>query len=190
MKFNLVAACLATCLAVPAWAWGWTLDPAQSAVSFGSIKNDYTGEAHSFGRISGTVDPAGMVQIDMDLTSVATNIDIRDERMVHHIFGDAATATMTAQVPLADLEALEVGASTIMEVEAELSLLGVETPLDVQVFVLRLAPDRVLVSTNAPAFVATEDLEIDQGVDILQELAGLDSITRVVPLTARLVFQK
>ena len=37
--------------------------------------------------------------------------------------------------------------------------------------------------------LSTEDAGIDQGIDKLQELASLDSITRVSPVSLRLIFE-
>jgi polyisoprenoid-binding protein YceI len=176
--------------AVPAFANAWTLQSEMSAVSFGSIKNDYAGEAHSFRDISGSVSQSGAVEVNVALTSVDTNIEIRDERMIAQIFGDAAQASLSAQIDMAEMEQLGVGEAMITEVAVTLSLLGVETPFDASMFVMRLAEDKVMVASNAPVYLATEDLEIDAGVSALQEIAGLDSITRVTPLTARFVFEK
>ena len=38
--------------------------------------------------------------------------------------------------------------------------------------------------------LTTEDLGIDAGIDTLQELASLESITRVTPVTLRFVFER
>ncbi|MCV6586539.1 MAG: YceI family protein [Marinibacterium sp.] len=190
MKTQLRALVIAVTAALPGLAGAWTLEPDTSTVGFGAIKNDYVGEAFTFTSVSGAVDDAGVASIDIDLASVSTAIDIRDERMVAHVFTDVAKAGLTADIDMAALEALAPGESAIIETEAVLSLLGSETPFDVQMFVMRLGEDRVLASTNAPVYLSTEDLGVDGGVDKLQELAGLDSITRVTPLTARLIFSR
>ena len=38
--------------------------------------------------------------------------------------------------------------------------------------------------------VSTDELGIDAGIDKLMELAGLPGITRVAPVTIRMVFEK
>lgn len=188
---TLAQLALAVCIAAaPTASLSWTLEPDTSTVAFGSIKNDYTGESHKFSGLSGGVDDAGQVSIEIDLASVNTNIEIRDERMLQYIFKAAGAATVTAQMDLASFEDLEPGASRVMEVDATLDLLGRQTDFYLDMFVLRLDENRVLASSNAPAYIATEDLGIDAGIDALQEIASLDSITRVTPLTARLIFTK
>lgn len=167
----------------------WSLDAEMSAVSFGSIKNDYIGESHGFESISGSVAEDGSVSVVLDLASVQTNIDIRNERMIEHIFGDIATAELTAMMDMDAMNALPVGDAMTTEVDGTLMFLGEEVPLYVNMFILRIAEDRVLAMTDGMVFVSTEDAGVDAGVSVLQELAGLDSITRVFPVSMRLMFE-
>lgn len=166
----------------------WTLDPALSNVSFGSIKNDYTGESHSISQMTGTVDATGKVDITLGLGSVETMIDIRNERMAEFVFKNAPSATLTAELDMAELDKLEAGEAMTLEAEGTLSLLGTDTDLDASFFVMRLSDEKVLVTTNGMLMLSTEDAGFDEGIDKLQELASLDSITRVSPVTMRLVF--
>ena len=169
-------------------ATAWTLDPALSTVAFGSIKNDYIGESHAFSDVSGSVSADGAVSIEVGLGSVATAIDIRNERMIEHVFQTAPKATISAEIEMADLADLPVGAATTVETWGALTLLGTETELDAKFFVMRLTDDKVLVTSDGMMMLSTEDAGINAGIDVLQELAGLDSITRVSPVTLRLVF--
>ena len=192
-KFQTLAAAVAlSAMAVMAHAEGhasgWTLDPALSNVSYGSIKNDYTGESNTFGDIRGTVTADGVVTISIDLSSVQTSIDIRNERMIEHVFQNGPTATVTAKLDMATLADLEAGEATTLETSGTLNLIGIETDLDAALFVMRLSADKVLVTTDGMIMLSTEDAGLDLGIDMLQELAGLDSITRVSPVTMRLVF--
>ncbi|MEM7074785.1 MAG: YceI family protein [Pseudomonadota bacterium] len=164
----------------------WTVEPDHSSIAFGSIKNDAIGESHHFSGISGTVGSDGQVKIDIDLTSVETNIDIRNERMLEFVFGDSATATLNAEVDMDDVSALEVGDSTVTDAFGTLSLLGADVDVDAPLFVTRLSEDRVLVTTDGMAMLNIADAELTGGIDKLQEIAELDSITRVSPVTLRL----
>ena len=83
---------------------------------------------------------------------------------------------------------LDVGASNTIEVDAKLALAGTEVEFYTDMFVLRVAEDTVMVSTNDMVFISTEDAGVSAGVDKLMELAQLPSITRTVPVTARLMF--
>ncbi|MEM6307186.1 MAG: cytochrome C, partial [Pseudomonadota bacterium] len=85
LKTILLASTIAVTSTIAA-AGGWTLDNDTSKVQFGSIKKDYVGESHFFENMSGTVSDDGMVSVAIDLTSVQTWIDIRNERMIEHVF--------------------------------------------------------------------------------------------------------
>lgn len=165
----------------------WTLDGDASQLAFGSVKSDYIGEVHTFSDLSGSVKD-GMADIEIDLTSLETNIDIRNERIAEHVFGGLATANISAELDTATLEGMAVGDMTTIEVEATLTLLGNEAPVYVDMFIARMAEDKVLVTTDTMAFVATDEIGVDAGVDVLKELASLETITRAVPISMRLVF--
>lgn len=171
-----------------AQADGWTLDAENSKISFGSVKNHYNGESHSFGDISGTVSPDGAAMIEIALASVQTNVDVRNERMIEHVFTSGPTAALTAQIDMDAMETLPVGGMTKMMVEGDLKLLGEPVPLDVSMFAIRLAEDKVMVMSDDLIFVSADEAGLDTGVDTLLELAGLDDITRAVPASLRLVF--
>lgn len=192
-KFKTIAAAVTFSLLAGAGfagghAKGWTIDTDLSAVSFGSVKNDYLGESHTISDVTGTVDANGAVSITLGLASVETMIDIRNERMREIVFANAPTATISAQLDMAELSGLEAGAAAIIETYGTLNLLGTDTELDASFFVMRLNEDQVLVATNGMMMLSTEDTAFDASLDKMQELASLDSITRVSPVTMRLVF--
>ncbi|MEX0317732.1 MAG: c-type cytochrome [Ruegeria sp.] len=167
----------------------WSLDAGSSKLAFGSIKKDTVGEVHSFESLTGTVDSAGTVRVAIALPSVETFIDIRNERMIEHVFKGAELAELTAKVDIATLEALQVGDTTLTDVEGTLSLLGREIGVETEMFVARLSERKVMVSTSDMLFLGVEEAGLTEGVDILQTLAKLSGITRTVPVTARLVFE-
>ncbi|MEO0930326.1 MAG: YceI family protein [Pseudomonadota bacterium] len=187
-NFKLTIAALAITSATGAWADGWVLNGDQSVVGFGSIKSDDTGEAHTFSGLTGTVSKEGVAEVEIDLSTVETNIDIRNERMIEYVFQNAPTATLKAQVDMADFEGLAVGESTVTEIDGDLVLLGLETPVYMDVFVMRLDEENVMVTTNSMMFVSTEELGVNDGIDKLMELASLSGITRAAPVTFRLMF--
>ncbi|MEO0358075.1 MAG: YceI family protein [Pseudomonadota bacterium] len=169
---------------------GWTLDNDASRIQFGSIKKDYVGESHHFTDVSGNVSEAGNVAISIDLTSVETWIDIRNERMIEHVFGDVATATLAATLDMDAMNALAPGDSMIAEVDGTLTLLGIETEVFTEFFVMRVADDKVLVTTNDMIFLRADDAGLDGGLDTLMGLANLSGITRASPVSLRLVFDR
>lgn len=178
-------------LVAPAFAGEWKSVDAESSVAFGSIKKDTVGEVHHFTRVSGTVSDAGELKLTIDLSSVETHIDIRNERMTNHVFQEGkATATLSGEIDMAEVTNMKVGETKIMEIQTTLSFVGVENDIDANMLVARLAENRVLVTTSDFIMLSTEDLEIDPGIDKLMQLANLPGITRVTPVSARMVFEK
>lgn len=194
MKTLMTAAVAAMVLTAPAFAGGhaaWKSVGDESLIAFGSVKKDVVGEVHTFGDVSGTVSEGGDVAIAIQLASVETNIDIRNERMIEHVFkGMDAVANLTGSVDMDDVNDLAVGATTVTDFEGTLSLAGVSSDIETELFVARLSEDRVLVTTSDLLMLSTADIGVNAGVDKLMELAKLPGITRVSPATVRMVFEK
>ncbi|MGG7568635.1 YceI family protein [Rhodovulum sp. DZ06] len=190
----LMGAAAAALLAGAAFAddhgGAWTSVEDASRVAFGSVKGNETGEVHHFNRVSGEVAPSGAVAVRIDLGSVETNIDIRNERMLEHVFKGMGEAVLTGTVDYAAISALPVGATTIAPFEGALALGPVVAEVEAEMLVARLTEDRVLVTTADFIMLSTADLGIDGGIDALKELAGLSGITRVTPVAIRMVFEK
>lgn len=185
----------AICFSVIAMALGgavhaetWTLDGDASHLAYGSIKKDTVGEVNSFSGLKGTVDADGRANVTIDLTSLETFIDIRNERMQEHVFRGAGEAQLTAQLDMDEVSGLGVGEMAVVDVEGALSLLGASIELDLEMLVVRLAEDRVMALSNDMVFVGTEELGIEASIDKLMEIAKLPGITRTAPVTLRLVF--
>ena len=178
-------------LAAPAFAGDWKSIESESSIAFGSVKKDTVGEVHHFNKVSGTVSESGELKITIDLASVETNIDIRNERITNHVFQEGkATATLSGEIDIAEVNSMKIGETKIMEIEANLSFIGIDNEIEANMLVARLGENRVLVTTSDFIMLSTEDLGINAGVDKLMELAKLPSITRVTPIAARMVFEK
>ncbi|MEM6312343.1 MAG: YceI family protein, partial [Pseudomonadota bacterium] len=159
----------------------WKIEPENSSIAFASIKNDAIGETHNFDGVSGSVDSEGQVQLEIDLAGVETYIDIRNERMREFVFNNIPTASLSAEVEMDELSALGVGETTTTDAFGTLSLLGTDVDVDAVLFVMRLSEDKVMVTTDGMAMLNVSDAGLSAGIDKLQEIAGLDSITRVSP---------
>ena len=179
-------------LAGPAMAAGWALSSDESKVAFGSVKKDTVGEVHHFGNLTGSVAEDGTAKVDIDVTSVETWIDIRNERMQKMVFDAVGfpLATISAKIDMEDVSGLKPGETTSITSEATITLVGQEIPVEADLFVVALSDQKVMVTTDEMIMLSTADLGIDEGVDQLMEVAKLPSITRVTPVTLRLVFEK
>ncbi|MEE4154983.1 MAG: YceI family protein [Erythrobacter sp.] len=170
----------------------WSVDPAGSSLSYVTIKAGEIAEANSFTGLSGSVSPEGAARIEIDLSTVETKVDIRNERM-RDLFFEVAnhpTASITAQIDPAAFGALEVGESTVQPLAAVLDLKGVEAPLEADVRVTRTAENRVIATTIEPVILDAGALELTDKLAQLQEIAGLPSISPAVPVTFSIAFQR
>ena len=186
-RITFCAAALSA-FAFTAQAEDWVLDGGASSLAFGSIKKDSVGESHRFGSLSGQVGADGYATLEIDLSSIETNIDIRNERMIEHVFKNVPTATVTAEIDMSEFNETAVGESVTTFIVGTLYFLGADVPFDLDVYMMRLTEDKVMVTTDGMFFVAAEDAGINPGIDKLMELAELPSITRASPVTFRLMF--
>ena len=170
----------------------WEVDSAASRLSYVSIKQGEIAETNTFETVTGSVTGAGEAMVEIDLASVSTGVDIRNERMRDIFFSvaDNPKATVIAKVDPASFEALAIGESADTTLDGTLSLAGVEAPFQAEVSVTRAGPDRVIAVTDKPVIIEAGRFELADELAELQELAGLDSITPVVPVTFSIAFQR
>ena len=185
---SLICAAVLAALPAMSMAEDWTLDGSASHLGFASIKKDFVGESHSFSGLTGTVDAEGMVNIEIDLTTVETMIDIRNERMLELVFGSFATATLSTVVDMEALQGLAVGEAMVMDLYGTVTLLGIENEVFPIVHALRVSDTQVMGTSEGMSFLRADDAGLMPGIDKLMELAALPSITRAVPVTFRFMF--
>jgi hypothetical protein len=181
---------LSSGVAMAAGHAAWTSIGDQSSIAFGSIKKNVAGEVHHFENIVATVSEDGKVEIKIDLTSLETNIDIRNERMAEHVFKNGAEATLIGKIDMDEVKEIAPGDTGLVDIEATLSLAGIDFDVEAEMLIAPLSPTRVLVTTSDFIFVSTADLGIEDGIDMLMKLADLSGITRTVPVSVRMVFEK
>ena len=164
----------------------------QSSLSFVSTKAINIAEVHRFGTLIGGVDSNGQAAIVINLVSVDTAIEIRDDRMRDMLFNTVVnpTATISAKVDNAVLDGLESGESANMSVEAMLSLNGNERPVTMDVVAARSGENKLLVTTRKPVVIYASDYGLADGVEALREIAGLPSISLAVPVSFVLSFDE
>jgi polyisoprenoid-binding protein YceI len=181
---------IATACSEPVRGGDWQLDGAASRLSFVSIKSGDIAEVHTFTRLSGSVSEGGAAELVIDLDSVETGIDIRNERMREHLFrtDQHPQARLVAQIDLFPLIGLAPGERVEQAIEGELSLNGVVLPIEADLVITDLNGREVLVQTRGPVLLHADDFRLTPGLETLRELAGLPSISPAVPVTASLVF--
>ena len=149
-----------------------------------SVKNNRVAELFSFDAVTGQL-------INIDLASIDSGIDIRDKRIKKYLFDvdSQPLATFNATIDTDALAAIEVSSPQAMTVEGELMLGGKRQALRFNTLVSRLENGDIRVVTTSPAFIDIAALGLEQGIDKLRQLAGLNSITLAVPVTFSVLFQ-
>jgi len=168
----------------------WSLDNARSQLNFVSIKAANIAEVHRFNRLSGRVTDRGQASLTVDLSSVMTNIDIRDERMREHLFDvlNFPSANLSTEVDIEAIKAMASGTEQVQDITGELIIKGKATPLNASLRIAKLDADTVVVSSQQPIIVYANALDLSAGIEKLRELAGLPSISQAVPITFSLTY--
>lgn len=190
MKNLAVSLCL-FCFSLSAHA-DWSLNIDESSFTFASIKKNTVYETHTFNNYSGTITDKGEAKLDLDLTSVNTGIPIRDERLQKMLFNTEkfTTATYTVSIDPAVLASLKTGERDQRSVEGLLSLAGTEKTQVAVLNIFKLTDKRILVSTAKPIAIKAADYGLEKGVEALQNIAKLPSVSPTVPVSFNLVFDK
>ncbi len=170
----------------------WALDPAGSRLSYVSIKAGEVAEANRFDTLAGTVAADGTATLEIDLASVNTGVDIRNERMREIFFGvtEFPKASVTAKLDPAAFAGLAVGQSLTRPLKANVTIKGASSDVETEVLVTRVAENRVTVVPTAPVIVSTDMFGLTDELGELRALAQLPSITPAVPVTFSLAFTR
>ena len=166
------------------------MDSTQSTINFISIKNDSGGEVHSFTSLAGSIGATGKVQITVNLSSVETLVEVRNERMRELLFETVTfpIAQITARVdPTMLAAAVERGVITT-SVPVTLALHGQEKTVTIAVVAVGEGDGSLRVFTPRPVIINASDFGLEKGVAALKAIAGLQSISSAIPVTFDLQF--
>jgi polyisoprenoid-binding protein YceI len=188
--------CLAVVLALPIFSNAalaqWDLDSEKSAINFISIKNNTVAETHSFSSLVGMIGADGKVRVGVDLDSVQTKIGIRDERMREKLFETSKfpAATITAQLTPEMLADLSAGRTVAVDVPLSVDLHGQQQTLTAPLTAIVGSEGSLRVFSSRPIVVNAQEFGLVAGIEALQKIAGLNSISTAVPVTLHLLFTR
>jgi len=191
MKLTQLLIVISLIVAGPCLA-AWTLDNDSSQVSFVSVKAGDAGEVHRFTEISGELSSGGKASVTIQLASVDTLIPLRDERMRELLFqtGIFPTASLSTDIDMDALNAIEPGDSMDMAANLTLDLHGQQLSLAAEMIVARLGDHRLMVSSRKPVIVNAASVDLVNGIEALREIANLPSISKAVPVSFVLTFNQ
>ncbi len=170
----------------------WTLVPDASRLSFVSIKNNAVTEAHRFNSLSGNVSEDGMASLEIELASVDTGIEIRDQRMREMLFETTLypQARVSLKVDPQMLSDLQPGEFERIQTQATLALHALSASVPAQLRVTRVDAQHWLVTSEQPVVVNAAAFNLLDGLEKLREVAGLQAIGGGAPVSFTLLFKR
>jgi len=169
----------------------WIVVPEQSQLNFISVKKSNVAEVHQFKSVSGQWDLKGELIVDIDLATVETGIEIRNQRMRELLFdvSQFSKATLKSFIDVQVIDELTISETVSLIVTAQLSLHGQIRPVELTVRVTKLSSDKILVISDKPTILNVADFDLIAGVEQLREVAKLPSISHAVPVSFYLTFK-
>lgn len=180
--------------AVPQTPADWEVSDA--AITFLSSKinkqlNSVT-EQSRFTASQAVLDKDGEFKMEVDLSSVNTGIEIRDQRLKDWVFETAkfAKANVTGTVDIDAVSKLAVGEAVNLKQPLVLDIHGKQLNLDADLTVQRISADKIMVSTLNPVLLDVKAMDMVAGVAKLVEVMGLSSIVEQVPVSFNAEFTR
>jgi hypothetical protein len=164
----------------------YQLDLKTAVIGVTSTKNDLIKERHEIKFKSGSVSSTGEVALVVDLRTTETNIPIRNERMLQHLFAQSPLATVSAQLPPEVFAKARAGKAISEPVVVTLVANGVSQTRSIEMALARDAMGDLVVSGQAEIDVS--EFGYGPGIETLRSLAGLLSISTLVPVDFVLPF--
>lgn len=188
-KISMLSGLVALVFMTPVYAQ-WQLDSAHSNLNFISIKKTSIAEVHQFKTVTGEVSDAGEIHLVIDLSSVETHVDIRNERLKTMLFEIAQfpTADFNGSIDMSKVVALKTGETLDMPVKGKLNLHGITQDISVVLHMVKLRGNQIQVATKMPIILNADAYGLAAGIEKLREAADLPVISAAVPVTFNLVF--
>ena len=170
----------------------WKLDGAASSFYYVTNKAAAVSEVNTFKGLSGAISEQGAATLSIDLATVDTAVDVRNQRMRDIVFQVAQfpKADVSVAVDTAALSALKAGSSVTGSYPVSVSLHGMKAELMADLQVTRLDAKTLQVQLARPLIVAASSFGLVDAVEELRKLANLASITPNVVVDFTLVYRE
>lgn len=163
----------------------WKLNATSSSLFYVTSKASAVSEVNTFKTLSGAITDQGEASLLIDLASVDTNVEIRDQRMSDLVFEVARfpTATVSMKVDTAALQHMPSGGTLQGSYTATVLLHGMSQEVAVDLQIIKLNADTIQVQTAKPLLIGAGLFGLTEGVEKLRELAGLTAINPNIAVT-------
>ena len=168
----------------------WVVDTKNSHVGFASVKNKTIAENHRLTGLTGAVGSDGEALVNIDLATVETLVPIRNERIREILFDVAnfPSATIQTKLDMDQINSISSGETEGLRIPLSIGLKSIKISKSVMVNIVRSGEDIYDVASADPIMIRASDFSLLDGVKTLKEMAGLQSIEPVGPVTFNLRF--
>src|SRR5580698_5421843 len=169
----------------------WVLNGRTSHFYMQTSKANSITEIQQFTGLTGTIDGSGNADVKIDLTSIASGIDVRDVRMRFLLFETYKfpNAEVTAKIDMAKLQDLTSHIRDTYPLHFTVAMHGMSKDFDAQIYVTRLSDQSVAVATAKPIVVKTDDFGLTAGLAKLMDAINGTPIVSAASFTFDLVFE-
>lgn len=186
--------------AAQAWAnkahSAWDIQLADSSLTFTTTKSGAAGvggaiETSRFQKFKGGLDAQGRIQLQIDLRSVDSGIQIRDERLQTLLWkvNVHPTVQFSAQIAPDKLKLINAGQGTVpLTVDGQLSMSGQTVPIKAQLTVVSMK-GALSVSTREAIVIDAKDFGLATGVEALRAIVGLNFLSTSAPVSFNLALK-
>lgn len=170
----------------------WNLDSAASSLRFATVKNDTVAETHKLTKITGNWQDDGKVTVAIEVSTLDTLVPIRNERMLTHLFEAAKYPQIHADAEVKPelIQTMAVGSHQLLKTDLTVTIRDQKQTINAELSVSKLTDGRIVVGTIAPVLVNAKSFQLDGGIAKLKDLAKLQSIDLVVPVTFEVTLNK
>lgn len=168
----------------------WTLSPS-STIQFVTVKKTHVAEVGKFATqssdstaLQGSINSNGRAVVAIDLSTVDTNIALRNERMRNFLFSidSLPSAYISVELDTDELADMAIGSALQKTLEAELALHAVKQSVQTEVLIIKTSAENIQVSSVKPIRIDSKGFDLDYGIEVLRGLANLTSIGETVPV--------
>ncbi len=187
----IVVLALTAACAGGARAQEWLLNSGASHFYMQTVKANSIFEVHQFTGLDGSITSSGDATVKIDLTSVASGIDVRDVRMRFLLFETYKfpSAEVTAKLDMAPLQALLTTTRITYPLKFKLSLHGLSQEIEAPVNVTRISDKSISVASAKPIVITADAFGFGPGIAKLSEAVGGTVIATGATITFDLVFE-
>jgi polyisoprenoid-binding protein YceI len=167
----------------------WVLVSDNSNFTIGTTKNETVAEVHKFQKFDGFVHNNGIARVSVNLLSIDTGIEIRDERMQAMLFTTATQAVYSATLDMEKFRKLEAGDSKDFQLQGSLEMNGQSTRIPVATKITRLDSGNYQIKTVSANKIDVGKFGFSGGIEQLRAVANLKNISPIVTFEFKLEFE-